>query len=353
MQCCSQNINNHRARNSPLAMTKPSRHVWSSNPVFASKNCWQDNSFCSRLGVLLDREESGMICFDRLLHFISNALDTERTPPRFLAFSLEEECFNQLEWQLSKDFGRTGGVPKFQPFEVKFLEITWNGAKSWYCPRRYTEPCRMLYNKHNKSTTESIARRFERAADPEPPRPSSPPPRPTTPRCPAARAGSASPERGTPRGTPRLSRCHLLYHQAVFGRQETWYGVDFGPRFWLFFLVCRVRLIDWQGWICYAVVWTLRALLSVCHSCCQSALEGFVGKLVCQPNSGKEPNWKRKSRNWICNRRCNLVLKLQPFLCSVFSLILVTYWAAFPTMGCSGGSLLLGGSHRVAAKYGS
>lgn len=125
-----------------------------------------------------------MICFDRLLHFISNALDTERTPPRFLAFSLEEECFNQLEWQLSKDFGR------------------------------------MLYNKHNKSTTESIARRFERAADPEPPRPPSPPPRPTTPRCPAARAGSASPERGTPRGTPRLSRCHLLYHQAVFAAKK-------------------------------------------------------------------------------------------------------------------------------------
>ncbi|CAL1161397.1 unnamed protein product [Cladocopium goreaui] len=116
----------------------------------------KDNSFCSRLGVLLDREESGMICFDRLLHFISNALDTERTPPRFLAFSLEEECFNQLEWQLSKDFGR------------------------------------MLYNKHNKSTTESIARRFERAADPEPPRPPSPPPRPTTPRCPAARAGKGA-----------------------------------------------------------------------------------------------------------------------------------------------------------------
>eukprot|EP00435_Cladocopium_sp_Y103_P039318 s535_g10.t1 len=149
----------------------------------------KDNSFCSRLGVLLDREESGMICFDRLLHFIFNALDTERTPPRFLAFSLEEECFNQLEWQLSKDFGR------------------------------------MLYNKHNKSTTESIARRFERAGD-EAPRPPSPP-RPGTPRG-AARAGSASPERGTPRmtprgtprGTPRLSRCHLLYHQAVFAAKK-------------------------------------------------------------------------------------------------------------------------------------
>ena len=94
----------------------------------------------------------------------------------------------------------------------------------------------MLYNKHNKSTTESIARRFERAADPEPPRPPSPPPRPTTPRCPAARAGSASPERGTPRGTPRLSRCHLLYHQAVFAAKKLGMVLIFGPRFWLFFL---------------------------------------------------------------------------------------------------------------------
>ena len=136
----------------------------------------KDPHFCSRLGVLLDREESGWICFDRLLHFISNALDTERTPPRFLACSLEEECFNQLEWQLSKDFSR------------------------------------MLYNKHNKATTESFARRFEREV---PESPVVPTPRGATPR--RARPGSARSERerSPEQGTPRLSRCHLLYHQAV------------------------------------------------------------------------------------------------------------------------------------------
>ena len=140
----------------------------------------KDPHFCSRLGVLLDREESGWICFDRLLHFISNALDTERTPPRFLACSLEEECFNQLEWQLSKDFSR------------------------------------MLYNKHSKATTESFARRFEREVAEEPVVP-----RPSTPRCAGTpqrtRPGSARSERerSPEQGTPRLSRCHLLYHQAV------------------------------------------------------------------------------------------------------------------------------------------
>ena len=133
--------------------------------IFGSKplDRTQDLSFCSRLGVLLDREESGMICFDRLLHFIFNA-DTERLtgPPRFLAYSLEEECFNQLEWQLSKDFGK------------------------------------MLYSKHNRNTTESFARRVQPEVEEDQE---------------VHREGN-SPEE-TPR-TPRLSRCHLLYHQAVF-----------------------------------------------------------------------------------------------------------------------------------------
>ena len=56
--------------------------------------------------MLLDREDSGLICFERLFSFISRALETDRAPPQFLASSLEEECFKQLEWQLLKDFGR-------------------------------------------------------------------------------------------------------------------------------------------------------------------------------------------------------------------------------------------------------
>lgn len=153
--------------------------------VLESMGFAKDPHFCSRLGVLLDREESGWICFDRLLHFISNALDTERTPPRFLACSLEEECFNQLEWQLSKDFSR------------------------------------MLYNKHSKATTESFARRFEREVAEEPVVP-----RPSTPRCAGTpqrtRPGSARSERerSPEQGTPRLSRCHLLYHQAVLAARK-------------------------------------------------------------------------------------------------------------------------------------
>ena len=175
----------------------------------------KDPHFCSRLGVLLDREESGWICFDRLLHFISNVLDTERTPPRFLACSLEEECFNQLEWQLSKDFSR------------------------------------MLYNKHNKATTESFARRFEREVPEEPVVP-----RPSTPRCAGTprrtRPGSARSERerSPEQGTPRLSRCHLLYHQAVLAARmlgfrwkkptprDLWFGIVFH------------FLMDWR-WIRY------------------------------------------------------------------------------------------------------
>ena len=83
---------------------------------------------------VLSFQESGLICFDRLLYFISNALDTERQPPRFrTANSMEEECFNLLEWQLSKDFSalaKDGKGGKGQGVMMRFGLIcfgVWKG----------------------------------------------------------------------------------------------------------------------------------------------------------------------------------------------------------------------------------
>ncbi|CAJ1412873.1 unnamed protein product [Effrenium voratum] len=139
--------------------------------------------FCGKLGVLLDREETGMICFDRLLHFIANATDTERAPPRPLS-SLEEECFNQLEWQLSREF------------------------------------CQMLATRHSRATTESWRRRelcSESATPPGTPRNAAA----TTPRAATPRSRAATPRNGTPRSpSPGVARCHLLYHQAVFAARK-------------------------------------------------------------------------------------------------------------------------------------
>ncbi|CAE7356571.1 unnamed protein product [Symbiodinium natans] len=129
--------------------------------------------FCEKLALLLDREETGMIQLGRLLEFLLTALDTvahqpDRPSPSLTPLSLEDECFHQLEWQLSRAFTR------------------------------------MLSNRHCRATTQSCHRRaleHEGAAPEEVPQPQKRPQRPLSARKP-------------------VSRCHLLYHQAIFAARE-------------------------------------------------------------------------------------------------------------------------------------
>lgn len=162
-----------------------------------------EDAFCSKLGLLLDKEDCGLVTFDRLLAFLCRALDLEGQdllPPRCPHPSLEEECFGHLEQQLSKAFGR------------------------------------LLSNRLSRPKTAERERRAASATAVERPQ--------TPPRCfsptrgdftgPPMQAWSA-PSSGQPRSQSRpssarrsrgaeataISRCHLLYHQAIFASRES------------------------------------------------------------------------------------------------------------------------------------
>ncbi|CAE7615674.1 unnamed protein product [Symbiodinium microadriaticum] len=139
--------------------------------------------FCEKLALLLDREETGMIQLSRLLDFVLTALDTlsqqpDRPSPSLTPLSLEDECFNQLEWQLSKAFTR------------------------------------MLSNRHCRATTQSCHRRTTEREVREASQEDVP-----TPHRRLQRPLSARNYREKCGGKP-VSRCHLLYHQAIFAARE-------------------------------------------------------------------------------------------------------------------------------------
>ena len=124
-----------------------------------------------------------MIQLSRLLDFVLAALDTvshqpDRPSPSLTPLSLEDECFNQLEWQLSKAFTR------------------------------------MLSNRHCRATTQSCHRRMSEREVREASQEDVP-----TPRRRLQRPLSARKYREKCGGKP-VSRCHLLYHQAIFAARE-------------------------------------------------------------------------------------------------------------------------------------
>ena len=139
----------------------------------------EERVFCEKLSLLLDREETGMIRFSKLLDFLLTALDAaasfpDRPSPSLTPLSLEDECFNQLEWQLSRAF------------------------------------MRMLSNRHCRATTRSCHRRLSDAGAEGPGdlRQRLPP-----------RQRLQRPSSADGREKP-VSRCHLLYHQAIFAARE-------------------------------------------------------------------------------------------------------------------------------------
>ena len=70
-----------------------------------------DDTFCTKLALLLDKRERGLIVIDDLLDFLAFAMDREgqerpRAASQTVAASLEEVCFTHLEQQLSRVAGR-------------------------------------------------------------------------------------------------------------------------------------------------------------------------------------------------------------------------------------------------------
>lgn len=142
-----------------------------------------EEGFCTKLGLLLDKERTGFVSDQRLQAFLLRSLDREKTGVRLSAGSSEEECFNHLEQRLSRSLGR------------------------------------LVSNRLSKPTAELASRLGRRAATPPPSRGGS---------AAAGVARSASPRR-TPRSEAQRahdenvasSRCNLLYQQAVFASKET------------------------------------------------------------------------------------------------------------------------------------
>lgn len=144
----------------------------------------EEEAFCGKLGLLLDREDSGRVGFEGLRDFMVRALHRDGGQDEALpGLTLEEECFCHLERRLTRSVGR------------------------------------LLSNRHRKHRADPA-----RSSPP----PASQPGEPAVPsRTPRGARRPSAPCRGhdedgsPPSGEARpLSRCHLLYHQAVFAAQE-------------------------------------------------------------------------------------------------------------------------------------
>lgn len=161
----------------------------------------EEEPFCTNLALLLDKENNGTVSSRRLLSFLLRALDRDSQAHVFpqAPSTTAEECFGHLEQRLSRSLSRL-------------------------LPNRLSRPrltCR------STSGAES-ARSFSpgRARTPDPTRVAcsatasvgcggTTPRRPDSARRTRSEAGRASDEQVA------TSRCHLLYHQAVFASRET------------------------------------------------------------------------------------------------------------------------------------
>mmetsp|Transcript_67903 Transcript_67903/g.150523 ORF Transcript_67903/g.150523 Transcript_67903/m.150523 type:complete len:434 (-) Transcript_67903:154-1455(-) len=149
--------------------------------------------FCEKLGLLLDREDTGMVSFGKLLDFLLTALDTvghlpDRPSPSLTPCSLEDECFNQLEWQLLREF-------------MKMISTRHSRATTQSLHRR-SGSCGRMYNVENEHAGLSHHGMLQEGSRAKP----------MSPRKPLSARDS--------RGEKLVSRCHLLYHQAIFAARE-------------------------------------------------------------------------------------------------------------------------------------
>lgn len=219
----------------------------------------EEEEFCEKLGYLLDREDSGHIAFQRLLTFLQRALDREGVgqSPRPQAASLEEECFWQLEQELLKDLGRLLPNRHTRPKSPGRSASLGEGRSASPSPAVSARSFPALPSSEASAPAEiGTASQPEIPAQEQERRPGAQrmfllgsqaaPPTPRTagfPR-PQSAPNSARGAAGTPRGRPlsanarkaasataarggraseamQISRCHLLYHQAVFASKES------------------------------------------------------------------------------------------------------------------------------------
>lgn len=165
-----------------------------------------EHAFCQQVGLLLDKEDSGSVSFNRLLDFFLRALDPGRNDQsRRQIASLEEDCLRHLEQQLSKAYGRLLTNRLSRPKVETNRRASSLAAGSSRedrarsaSPRRCPDQVPQLPMSHNH-----IDPRIDSQH------------RPTS----ARRSHSAAGRQGNE--ARALSRCDLLYHQAIFAARES------------------------------------------------------------------------------------------------------------------------------------
>eukprot|EP00933_Yihiella_yeosuensis_P026656 TRINITY_DN20716_c1_g1_i1.p1 TRINITY_DN20716_c1_g1~~TRINITY_DN20716_c1_g1_i1.p1 ORF type:complete len:538 (-),score=104.16 TRINITY_DN20716_c1_g1_i1:63-1676(-) len=191
----------------------------------------EQEAFCSKLCMLLDKEESGMIRFDRLHSFLCRALDRDGVMPadRPPALTLDEECFSHLEMQLARALGRMLPARLSRPKTEPHARRCGAGSRAG-SPVADTEALltpspapvhqqmpgdhQPLRSSGSFGSLRGLGEQQQGSSQ-----------RPLSARRSRSEAGSKMTPRGTPRSTPRddrqaISRCHLLYQQAVFASRE-------------------------------------------------------------------------------------------------------------------------------------
>lgn len=165
-----------------------------------------EEQFCSKLALLLDSDNRGTIAFGRLLGFLLRSIDRDdegrdgALGPPGLAPSLEEECFRHLERQLSRAFGRLLSNrlsrPKTPPPATSRSPSPGAAAEADAAPAEVRRP-RSAPHGGRRSASACVA-------------------------APAADRAAGRPDAtATPGHRPQISRCHLLYHQAIFALRES------------------------------------------------------------------------------------------------------------------------------------
>jgi len=231
----------------------------------------EEDTFCAKLALLLDKDNCGAISFESLLSFLLKAEDVVRDGDQPRARSaqpedLAEVCFAHLEQQLSKAVGRllVNRLNRPRSSSAVVSPSTDNlgegGASSSSAPsgtaRRRAPSVSSVTSGtsgigYANDSGEGYMHRREEFSE----RPCTPRRRaraastcaymghgnPSAPSSPAVSQRAArAPSQGTPVALPRpqsarrprgsgsvddgssaLSRCHLLYHQAVFASRES------------------------------------------------------------------------------------------------------------------------------------
>mmetsp|Transcript_18799 Transcript_18799/g.33404 ORF Transcript_18799/g.33404 Transcript_18799/m.33404 type:complete len:533 (+) Transcript_18799:65-1663(+) len=188
----------------------------------------EEDVFCSKLGLLLDKEEFGKIRFDRLLGFLCRAFDrngpSQAVERPGLALTLEEECFSHLEMQLNRAFGRMLPNRLSKPKAELLSRRSGASSRAGSPTGSQAQSISPTSRQPTSARTPSPTRRSEQ----QPWRLSAASLASTsnTPAATLQRPNSARRTRSeaggrTPRDEgPALSRCHLLYHQAIFAARE-------------------------------------------------------------------------------------------------------------------------------------